>query len=253
MKTNTFEYPDYFARFYDVIYHKVRAGVDTGFFLKKIKDCNGKVLEIGAGTGRFFIDALNQGVDIYGIDISPSMTGILKSKLDKSQHFRIITGDAGTMKLDRKFDLIVAPFRVFSHVQDTHEQIRFLNNVYDHLNDNGRFIFDLFVPDPNLLAHGMKNVVDFEGEYEPGKKLKRICSSVPDIVNQLLDVTMRFEWEEKNTLQTKEWNFKMRFFFRFELEYLVKFSKLNLETIYGDYSEGSLDKNSKDFVVVCSR
>ena len=31
-------YPEYFARFYDVIYHQVRDGVDNKFYLEKIKN-----------------------------------------------------------------------------------------------------------------------------------------------------------------------------------------------------------------------
>ena len=64
--TRSFEYPDFVARFYDVIYKKVRSGVDTKYFMNKILKTGGKVLEIGVGTGRFFINALAKGADIYG-------------------------------------------------------------------------------------------------------------------------------------------------------------------------------------------
>ena len=50
------EYPESFARFYDLIYHRVRDGVDNEFFLNEIRQARGKVLEVGVGTGRFFID-----------------------------------------------------------------------------------------------------------------------------------------------------------------------------------------------------
>jgi hypothetical protein len=32
----------------------------------------------------------------------------------------------------------------------------------------------LYVPNPKLLSEGIDHQVDFEGEYEPGKKIKRI-------------------------------------------------------------------------------
>jgi ubiquinone/menaquinone biosynthesis C-methylase UbiE len=76
-------YPDYFARFYDTLYHQLRDGVDNEFFLNHILKADGKVLEIGVGTGRFFMDALNSGTDIYGIDISESMINVLRGKLGK--------------------------------------------------------------------------------------------------------------------------------------------------------------------------
>lgn len=251
--TTPFEYPDFVARFYDVVYEKVRSDVDTGYFINKILGTKGRVLEIGVGTGRFFTEALARGADIYGIDISKSMIDVLKKKLAHEDHYRVMTGDAGNMKLDFKFDLIVAPFRVFAHVLDTKEQIAFMNNVYDHLNDNGIYIFDLFVPDPRLMAEGIDNLTDFEGEYEPGKKVRRTVSSKTDIVNQLLDVTMKFTWDEENRQVEKAWKFKMRLFFRYEIEHLVRLSKLTLVNIFGDYNENQLSASSKEFVIICRK
>jgi SAM-dependent methyltransferase len=248
-----FEYPDFFARFYDIIYKKIRTE-DNDYFLKKITENNkGNTLEIGVGTGRFFTEALKAGANIYGIDISKSMTDILRKKLGTEHHHRVFTGDAVSMRFDKKFDLILAPFRVLSHITDTNSQLALLNNIYDHLNENGTFIFDLFVPNPELLHKGINNVIDFEGEYEPGKKLRRTSTSIPDIVNQLLSVTMKFEWDENGQSMEKLWDFQMRFYFRYEIEHLVKLSKLKLSAIYGDYNEGILKKDSKEFIVICKK
>ncbi|MBN2481555.1 MAG: class I SAM-dependent methyltransferase [Bacteroidales bacterium] len=248
-----FEYPGFIARFYDVIYHQVRDGVDNSFFLKQATSVRGKVLELGAGTGRLFMDAFNKGADVYGVDISRSMTGMLKSKLPETEHFRIKTEDAVHMKWDVKFDLIIAPFRMFSHILEVDNQLRLLNNIYEHLTEEGKFIFDLFVPDPFLLANGIRNLTDFDGEYDTGKRLKRTVSSNPDIVNQLLNVSMKLEWDEKNSRQKKEWQFQMRFFYRYELEHLIRLSSLKLEAIYGDYKQNPLHSGSKDFIVVCTK
>ncbi len=251
--SGSFEYPDFVARFYDVIYRKVRSEVDTEYFMNKILVTKGKVLEIGVGTGRFFIDALAKGADIYGIDISKNMIDVLKKKLTPENHCRVMTGDAGTMNMDLKFNLIVAPFRVFAHILETENQISFLNNVYKHLSDKGKFIFDLFVPDPKLMAEGIDNLTDFEGEYEPGKKVRRVVSSKTDIVNQLLDVTMKFIWDEDNEQIEKEWELQLRLFFRYELEHLIKLSKLSLVNIFGDYQENLLNSDSKEFIIVCKK
>jgi SAM-dependent methyltransferase len=250
--TQIYEYPDFVARFYDVIYHKLRSGTDTQYFLNKIKNTRGRVLEVGAGTGRFFAEALKAGADIYGIDISKSMTDILKTRIDAKEHFRVQTGDACTMKFKNKFQLIIAPFRVFSHLINVSDQMKFLDNIWEHLEKDGQFIFDLFVPNPELLHKGMNKVRDFEGEYEPGKKLRRIVSSYADNVSQLMDITMKFEWEENDQWLSREWQLKLRYYYRYELEHLIKLSKLNLVHIFGDYHEGLLNKESKEFIVVCS-
>lgn len=96
----THMYPNSFARFYDTIYHQIRDGMDNEFFLNAIKGVDGKVLEIGVGTGRFFTDALHAGADIYGIDISESMINILRSKIGEDQQSRISMQNI----IDFKFD-----------------------------------------------------------------------------------------------------------------------------------------------------
>lgn len=245
-------YPENFSRFYDTVYNSLRT-IDRDFYLEKIKKSKGPVLEIGTGTGRFFLEALKAGADIYGIDVSENMLRILKSRLPAKEHHRIFLMDALVMSLERKFDLIIAPFRVFSHVISISDQLQFLNNVHAQLNEGGTFVFDLFVPDPKFLREGIKDSVDFDGEYEPGKKLRRIVSLIPDLIHQVNNVTMKLEWDEDGTMKEELFPFQMRYFYRYELEHLIARSKLNLEKIYGDFEGRELTNESKDFVITCKK
>jgi len=246
-----YEYPDFFARFYDIIYAKVRSETDTEYFLNKIKQCKGKVLEVGVGTGRFFIDALKQGADIYGIDISPSMVDVLKSKLDTNEHFRVKVADIANYSDKQKYDLIIAPFRVFGHLLEVESQLNALNNINDLLTENGVFIFDLFVPNLEMLNSGIKDLEDFNEEFESGKTLKRIINMESDLINQRSKVTFKLVWTEDGKEHSDEWYTEIRYFFRFEIEHLIKRSKLELIDIYGDYLQNLLDAKSQDFVVHC--
>ena len=247
------EYPDYMARFYDLIYNKIRSDVDHKYFLKKISETEGPVLEIGVGTGRFYCEALSNNADIYGIDISRSMVDVLLTKIDKKFHNRIFIQDVSNFKINKKFDLIIAPFRVFSHIIEVKDQIKSLNNINEHLSENGLFIFDLFVPNLNMLVEGLHNHLDFEGEYEPGKKIKRIVNMKSDHINQINHVYMKFIWDENAQIKEKEWYFPFRIYHRFEIEHLVNHSKLKLEKIYGDYLENDLVSDSKEFVITCRK
>ncbi len=249
----TVNYPPSIARFYDTIYHQVRDSVDTDYFLNEIRNTPGKVLEIGVGTGRHFQNALDAGADIYGLDVSESMLEVLKKKLPKNQHHRISNQNIIDFSLDQRFDLIIAPFRVMMHVIEKEEQIRALNNVYRHLNKNGRFIFDVFVPDLKHLIKGFDNFRDFEGEYEPGRLIRRIVSSEPDLINQVIQVKFHLEWEEQDGVKHDDWTFPMRFYFRYELEHLIERSEFPEYRISGDYKGSALDRDSKEFVVVCRK
>ncbi len=248
-----YKYPKAFARFYDTIYHHQRDDVDNEYFQNEMIHTKGKVLEIRVGTGRLFMNALNQGADICGLDISEAMLDILYKKLKKDQYYRISQQNIIDFSFDFRFDLIVAPFRVFMHLLDKDEQIRALDNVYKHLNNNGRFIFDAFVPDLNQLINGIKNNVDFEGEYEPGKKIRRIVNTTPDLINQLINIKFHLEWEEDDELKHYDWYVPLRFFFRFELEHLIERSRFEKYKILGDYLGNELNQKSKEFIIICQK
>jgi SAM-dependent methyltransferase len=247
------EYPQHYARFYDLIYHQLRDSVDRKFFLDQIGLAKGKILETGVGTGRIFIDALKNGADIYGIDISRSMLDILYSGLNQNQYNRVSLQGITDFRFDFKFDLIIAPFRVFMHLTDKRDQLTALNNISRHLNDNGLFIFDVFIPDLNLLLRRAENETDFEGEYEPGKKLKRIISTWPDLLNQTIKILFHLEWDDAGETQSEEWVTQLRYFFRYELEHLVERSGFRSYKMLGDYEGGELARNSQDYIMICQK
>jgi len=247
------DYPDVVARFYDLVYAEVRDAVDVQFYIKKIKQTQGPVLEIGVGTGRIFRRALATGADIYGFDVSPGMLKYLKKNVMPSEYHRLSLQNAVDFSYDRQFDLIIAPFRVFSHLVNGEEQLMALRNIRNHLSDKGLLIFDLYVPDPKILAEGIPEQKDFTGEFAPGRKVSRYVSAHSNIVEQITYGQMKFVWDTKGGQTSRTWNFTMRFFFRYELEHLIQLSGLKLVKILGDYEGHKLNSKSREFISICSR
>ena len=125
--------------------------------------------------------------------------------------------------------------------------------MYNHLSNGGRFIFDAFIPDLGQLIDGIDNRKDFDGEYEPGRYLRRYVSTVPDLINQVINITFHMEWEEADGLKHDYWKLQMRYYFRYELEHLVERTEFESYNIYGDYEGGELKQGSREFVVVCRK
>jgi SAM-dependent methyltransferase len=247
-------YPDCVARFYDVVYARVRDGVDNAYYLRKMKEARGAVLEIGVGTGRLLRDALAARVDAYGIDLSTTMIARCREQLPSDARERVWVADAVRLRTERRFALVTAPFRVLSHVPAPEDQLRLLEAVHRVLLPGGTFIFDVYVPALKLLLEGLTEMTDFDGHHAPGRRLRRAVSSEPaDLVRQTNRVRMSFTWDEEDGERRDEWAFDMRFFFRFELEHLVARSPLVLHDIHGDFEEGPLEADSREFVVVCRR
>jgi len=250
MKKNYY-YNKAMVNFYDII--NADYNEDKKFYLDKIRNAGGPVLEIGCGTGRIFCEAFKSGADIYGIDQSVLMLEKLKEKIDKSGHYRVQVIDALEYKPENKFNLIVAPFRMFMHILTVEGQLKFMKNVYDSLDENGEFVFNVFNPDLNRIQTGDKENLRFEGEYLPGSILKFYDSSKPDLLNQCQHVTFRFKWDDNGKMKEGKFSFPMRYFFRFELQHLAERAGFKSVSIYGDFKCHELNKNSKEYVVVCKK
>lgn len=247
-------YPAAFARFYDVLYKKIRTQ-DEDFYLAQMTATQGPVLEIGSGTGRLLSRALAAGMDVYGLEPSEHMIKVCKSKLAAADHSRIFQGFVESMDLGKQFDLIVAPFRVFQHLHSQEQQLKALERVHAHLKPGGRFIFDAFVPDMDFLNKGKQTLHDFDGEWKPGCKLQRFINVAPDIPGQTQHLWFNFHWQEapNGDFTVETWKSSLHLFNLAELKLLVKASSLQLEKIEGDFAGNALGKNSKDFVVFCRK
>ncbi|TRZ75899.1 MAG: hypothetical protein D4R97_01765 [Bacteroidetes bacterium] len=80
-----------------------------------------------------------------------------------------------------------------------------------------------------------------------------VDTSHSDLVTQVNHLSMRFEWNEGENTFSETWNSELRFFFRYELEYLLTQSKFKSFSIFGDYKGNPLSCESRDFVVVCRK
>ena len=245
-------YPDFFARFYDVIYDKVRSGADHDYFMQRIMEADGPVLEVGVGTGRFFLEALEKGADIHGVDVSPAMVDVLISKLPAAEHHRVRVADACALKATGAFALVVAPFRVFMHFLTVEQQLKALKAMHGQLKKGGKLVFDLFVPDLKMLSEGLYEHLDFDGEHQAGKMLRRYTSMHADLIHQVSNVAFRLEWEEDGKVHSSTWHTRLRFFFRYELEHLLARSVFTEYRISGDFMGNPLAEDSREFIVECT-
>lgn len=246
-------YPEFVARFYDIIYAKIRTSVDHDYYLTKMRSAAGPVLEIGVGTGRLFADALKAGVDAYGFDLNESMLDQLRRRIPTSELHRIRRADVRDFTWDKKFDLIAAPFRVMAHLLTVKEQLAALERIRMHLSEEGIFIWDVFVPDPVFCSKGLEPTLDFEGFWKEGKKVQRITSVRPAPSEQINYASMRYIWDDDDGAHDETWTFPMRYYFRYEIEHLLRKAGMKIVHIFGDFNEHELEDGSKEFVIVCGK
>lgn len=97
----------------------------------------GKLLDVGCGTGRITTEAKKRGFDVFAMDPSSEM---IKQAKSKCPSVRYVKGDARQTPFKaNSFDCITI-FRILLHFK-THKKI--LNETYRILRNDGRLTFDI--------------------------------------------------------------------------------------------------------------
>ena len=101
-------------------------------------------LDIACGTGNVTVRIAKHFKNIYGVDLSEDM---LREAFDKLKSERIkgkiICQDMTELSLNRNFDLITSVLDSTNYVTDIDGLKNYFKGVYEHLKDDGLFIFDV--------------------------------------------------------------------------------------------------------------
>jgi SAM-dependent methyltransferase len=113
----------------------------------------GDALELGIGTGRIAVPLAQRGVDVYGIDLSAAMVSKLRSK-PGGEAISTVIGDFATAKVDRTFTLVYLVFNTIMNLTSADDQVACFQNAAAHLQEGGRFVVEVMVPQLRRLPPG---------------------------------------------------------------------------------------------------
>ncbi len=132
-----------FAYFYDEVMNELDYYSWVDFTLNYLKP-NDKILDLACGTGTFLTMLKLKGYDCYGLDLSEEIIEIANEKR-KINHLDIDFKVANMIdfKYDIKFNVITCFFDSVNFLKNKSDITKMLNNVYNHLEDGGYFIFDI--------------------------------------------------------------------------------------------------------------
>lgn len=114
---------------------------------------DGKVLELGIGTGRIALPLARRGVPVHGIDFSEAMVAQLRSKPDGGQ-IPVTIGDFATTTVDGTFSLAYLVVNTIMNLTTQEEQVACFRNVAAHLEPGGCFVVEVLVPRLQRLPPG---------------------------------------------------------------------------------------------------
>lgn len=124
------------VQFYDL---ENEGGADFAFCLGLARHAR-SVLDLGCGTGQLAA-ALSAGRQVTGIDPAEAMLDVARRRPGAAAA-EWIAADARTVRLDRRYDLVVLTGHAFQVFLTPADQLAALRTIAHHLAPEGRFVFD---------------------------------------------------------------------------------------------------------------
>lgn len=171
------------------IYDYLVAGVDYDAWMDYMEDIIKKfdvkvtkVADLACGTGNTTIPFAKRGYQPIGIDLSSAMLAKAREKAEaEGLEIAFLEQNMCTLELPSKVDLVVCYHDGLNYVVETEDLKKVFLKVYENLNPNGLFIFDLVLVEKLNKANGDTTFVDdeemsliWESYYQKEKDLWQI-------------------------------------------------------------------------------
>ncbi len=133
------------AEIYDFVMRDVPYKRWAKYIVKLIKNFHPKakrILELACGTGTMILLLKKQGFEIDGLDLSPQMIEKAKRKV-KSADVKFFISDMSNFKADKKYDVVLCLYDSVNYLQSIENFRKLFENVWNSLDENGIFIFDI--------------------------------------------------------------------------------------------------------------
>lgn len=101
------------------------------------------ILEMACGTGNLTNYLAEDMYDISAFDLSEEMLSIAHNKLRKHKNVSLRYMDMKNFKFNKKFDAIISICDSINYITEKKDLANVFDNVYNHLNSGGIFIFDI--------------------------------------------------------------------------------------------------------------
>jgi SAM-dependent methyltransferase len=145
------EYGRSAAADYDSLY----GGLDSSDAVETLARlaAGGAVVEFGIGTGRLALSLAERGLIVHGIDGSPDMVAVLRSKKG-GESIPVVIGDFAKAIAGTDFALAVLAINTVYALPSQDAQVECFRNAARHLRPGGHFVVEAWVPDVGAFRHG---------------------------------------------------------------------------------------------------
>jgi SAM-dependent methyltransferase len=246
------------AKYYDGAYAAKQDLVDLPFYLDLAEQSRGPILEIACGTGRVLLPIARKGIESCGVDNSRAMLDVLNQNLNREstevrQRISVHEGDMRNFRLNRRFPLVMIPFRPMQHMFTVEDQAAALKTAAAHLTDTGILAFDVFYPKFDMIWTRVGEEIpemEWTSSSDPAKLVRRFFrKDAIDKINQIFSFTFIFRTFRSGDLILEETeSFRLCYYTYPHLRALFQRAGLEPVAEYGSFAKTPLDNNSEQMI-----
>jgi SAM-dependent methyltransferase len=251
---------DVSAKYYDAAYGVKSDLVDLPFYLDLALEAGGPVLEMGCGTGRVLLPIAREGIEIHGLDNSAPMLRVLKAHLaseppEVQRKVHLHQGDMRRFRTNKKFALVIIPFRPLQHMHTLPDQLATLTTAAYHLAKKGRLAFDVFYPKYESIFSGIGHEIpDLEWPVpgDPAKIVRRhFRKDSVDKIHQIIHLTFIFRTYEAGQIVSEECeHLDMSYYTYPQLQALFALAGLAPVKEYGSFARTPIDNSAEQMIFI---
>ena len=244
---------DDYAPFYDWENAQTLARRDVAFWRRLAAAQDGRVLELGCGTGRLTIPVARAGAQIVGIDRSEPMLTRARQRLRRSRASALLVrGDIRHLPFRRRtrFSLVMAPYGMLQSLTRERDLRATLAAVHGVLSRGGLFAIDL-VPDlPRWAEYDRR--VSLSGRRGHGQL--RLTESVRQDRRRGLTVFDQ-EYEERRGARkaVKRFSLTFRTISVAQMRRRLERAGFRIDAVLGDYDGGPFDERADVWIILARK
>lgn len=228
--------------FYHILYQN-RDHKEAAKFINTLIDFlepkkGAKMIDLGCGKGRHAFQLAEKGFEVTGLDLSPQSIATAKK-----QCLPNLFCDVHDMREPYKksyFDYVFSFFTSFGYFDDSTDDIKSLQAVYENLKDGGFYVLDFF------------NKVQVEKQLKPyeEKVINHITFKISKkIENGFIFKNIKFDYDGHPFSFTE----RVRLIDKKEMNHLFQQANLNIIHTFGDYQLGAFQEGSSPRLITIAQ
>jgi SAM-dependent methyltransferase len=243
---------DDYAPFYDWENAQTVARRDVPFWERLAVAQDGRILELGCGTGRITVPVARTGARIVGIDRSAAMLARGRQRLRRARlgNATVLRGDIRSLPFRPRaaISLVMAPYGILQSLTREQDLRATIASVHGVLKRRGLFVVDL-VPDlPQWDEYDRRT--SLAGSRGRGTQLTLIETVRQDVKRRLTIFDHEYVERKGRTRRVHRFSLTFRTLSVPQMSSRLEAGGFRIRAVLGDYLGGPWDRRSDVWVIV---